>query len=91
VVGSIVEIVRFDLDDKYFDGYADRVRKLSVEQVSQAADQVIRPDSLVWVVVGDREQVESGIRELGFGEIQILDADGNPVETDLTRGVHQTE
>jgi len=89
VVGSIVEIVRFDLDDTYFNGYADRVRELSLEQVSQAADSVIRPDSLVWVVVGDREKVESGIRELGFGEIQILDADGNNVESNATRSVHQ--
>ena len=91
VVGSIVEIVRFDLDDKYFDSYADRVRGLSLEQVSQAADQVIRPNSLVWVVVGDREKVEPGIRELGFGEIRILDTDGNPMETDGTRGVHAEE
>jgi len=89
VVNSIVEIVRFDLDDEYFNNYADRVRELSLEQVAQAANDVIRPDSLVWVVVGDREKVEPGIRELGLGEIQILDADGNPVEGGGTPSAHE--
>jgi hypothetical protein len=30
--------------------------------------------------VGDREQIEEQVRELGLGEMQILDTDGNPVE-----------
>jgi len=32
------------------------------------------------VVVGDRSKIESGIRELGWGEIQFIDADGQPVK-----------
>ena len=46
----------------------------------KAAQQVVHPDQLVWVVVGDRSKIESGIRELGWGEIQLLDADGNPAK-----------
>ena len=30
-----------------------------------------------WVVVGDRDEIESRIRELEFGEITFLDQDGN--------------
>jgi zinc protease len=35
---------------------------------------------LVWVVVGDRATVEPAIRELGLGEIRLLDADGQPLD-----------
>ena len=35
---------------------------------------------MIYVVVGDRAQVEKGIRELNLGDVQILDADGNPVK-----------
>jgi len=33
----------------------------------------------VWVVVGDRAKIESGIKSLGWGELKYLDPDGNPV------------
>ena len=79
VLGSISEIVRFGFDDRYFDGYAGRVRGVKLEEVTRAA-QVIDPERLVWVVVGDRKKIEAGLRELGLGEPRAIDADGNPVK-----------
>ncbi|GIV58498.1 MAG: peptidase M16 [Rhodothermaceae bacterium] len=79
VEGSINDIVRFGLPDDYFDTYAERVRALNPDQVAAAAKEVLHPDNLVWVVVGDREKIEPGIRELGFGTIYLLDADGNVI------------
>ena len=32
-----------------------------------------------WVVVGDREKIEAGIRDASFGEILFVDADGQPL------------
>ena len=77
VLGSIAEIVRFGLGDDYWDTYADDIRALTEEEIRQAAVDVVHPDGLVWVVVGDRSKVESEIRELGLGEVVVLDADGN--------------
>jgi zinc protease len=37
---------------------------------------VVHPESVVWVVVGDRQKIEAGLKELGFGEIKLLDTDG---------------
>jgi zinc protease len=76
VGGSIGEIVRFGLPDDYFTTYPEKVRALSVDSLTKAAAEVVHPDQLVWVVVGDRSKVESAIRELKWGEIQLLDADG---------------
>ena len=77
VGNSVGEIVRFGLPDDYFTSYPGKVRALSVTDLSRAAKQVVRPDSLVWVIVGDRMKIESGIRDLGWGDIQFLDADGH--------------
>ena len=76
VASSIGDIVRFGLDDRYYETYPAQVRGLNLNQVREAA-KVVRPDRLVWVVVGDREKIEPGIRELGLGPIYEIDADGN--------------
>ena len=80
VSGSIGEIVRFGLPGDYFTTYPDKVRALSVNDLVKAAQKVVHPDELVWVVVGDRAKIEPGIRELGWGDIQLLNADGDPVQ-----------
>src|SRR6185369_11566385 len=72
VAGSIEDIVTYRLPEDYFDAYSAKVRSLSVEDVEKAARKVVHPDQLVWVVVGDRSKIESGIRDLGWGEIQLL-------------------
>ena len=79
VAGSINDIVTFGLDDRYFDGYADRIRAQTLATVSAAARETIHPDRLVWVVVGDRAKIEQGVRGLGLGEIRLIDADGKPL------------
>jgi zinc protease len=79
VAGSMSDIVAYGLDDRYYDTYADRVRAQTVETVTAAAREAVQPDRLVWVVVGDRSKIEASLRELGLGEIRLIDADGNPV------------
>ena len=80
VRGAITDIVSYGLPDDYFTTYPEKVRALSVDDLTHAAVQVVHPDQLVWVVVGDRSLIEPRIRELGWGEIRMLDADGNPVK-----------
>jgi zinc protease len=77
VLNDIGQIVTYDLPDDYWDTYAADVRSVSAEQIATAAEQVIKPDNLVWVIVGDRSKIESRVRELELGEITFLDADGN--------------
>ncbi|MGH7521952.1 MAG: M16 family metallopeptidase [Gemmatimonadales bacterium] len=79
VQGSLEQMVMFGLDDRYFETYAQRVRSLTIPDAAAAAQETVRPDHLVWVVVGDRAKIEAGIRELNWGEIRFLDADGKPL------------
>jgi zinc protease len=73
-------MVRFGLPDDYWNTYPDRVRALSDEQISDAAGDVVMPERMTWVVVGDRAKIEEEIRALGYGEIILMDADGNVLD-----------
>ncbi len=75
VLGSLGQIVRFGLPDDYFQSYASDIRGVTLEDIESAADDVIKPSELVWVVVGDREAIEPGIRALGFENVQTLTLD----------------
>lgn len=77
VLGDLAALVTYDLPDDYWRTYADKVRGLSIDEVREVADEVIKPDRLMWVIVGDRELIEPRIRELEIGEITLLDVDGN--------------
>jgi zinc protease len=72
VSASIEEVVRYDLPDNYHETYASKVRELTLADIGKAAAEVVHPNNLVWVVVGDRSKIESGVRELGMGEVQVL-------------------
>lgn len=80
VQGSVSEIVRFGLPDDYWENYSDSIFELSKDRVEAAASTVIKPDNLVWIVVGDRSVIEDGIRDLGIGPIRFLDGDGNLID-----------
>jgi len=76
---SILDIVQFGLPDDYYETYAGKVRALKTADINGAAKEVVRPDNLVWIVVGDRAKIETGVRELNLGELHIIGADGRPL------------
>ena len=77
VANSLAEMVRFDLPENYWEEYPDMVRSLSDDQILDAAVDVVRPDNMIWVVVGDRSKIEEEIEDLDLGDIVLMDADGN--------------
>ena len=76
---SISEIVQFGLPDDYYETYAGKVRALKTSDVNQAAKEIVRPGNLVWIVVGDRQKIENGVRELNLGEMHLLNSEGKPL------------
>ena len=77
---SLENLVRFKLPDNYYDTYVKTVIALTLPEVSAAAKKLLHPDNIVWVVVGDRAKIETGIRELNYGEVKYLDGDGNVIQ-----------
>jgi zinc protease len=80
VGAALRDVVQFKLAPDYYDTYAGKVKALAVTDMTSAATQVVRSNNLVWVIVGDRSKIESGIRELNLGEMRLIDPDGNAVK-----------
>jgi zinc protease len=76
LVGAATDLVRFGYPDDYFANYARNVRALDEAALNGAAKKFIRPAEIIWIVIGDLRKVEAGVRELGYGEVVRLDADG---------------
>jgi len=80
VLGSLAELVRYDLPDDHWSTFADHVRALTLDEVNAAARKIVDPARAVWIVVGDRARIEEGVREAGIGEVVLIDADGQRVD-----------
>mgnify|MGYP003345685876 FL=1 len=80
VLADMLAITRYGLPENYFTTYAQKVNALKKSDINAIAERILRPEKMIYVVVGDRAQVEKGIRELNLGDVQLLDADGNPVK-----------
>ncbi|MEL7025371.1 MAG: pitrilysin family protein [Pseudomonadota bacterium] len=79
VNSSLAAMVRFDLPDDYWTTYADRTRGLTLDAVQSQAQRVLKPDNMIWVVVGDLERIREQLEALEIGELRLIDTDGNPV------------
>lgn len=80
VEGSVSQIVKFGYPDDYYQTYSENVKGLKLTSIQEAAKKMIKPNDISWVVVGDREQLEAQLRELGYGEVIIINSDGEIVE-----------
>jgi zinc protease len=73
---AALESINLGLPEDYWQGYAANMRTLQAPQLAGAAGKFIRPDALTWVIVGDLKKIEPKVRELGWGEVVVLDSDG---------------
>jgi predicted Zn-dependent peptidase len=79
VLSSISELVMYNLPDGYFDAYPGEVSAVTRDSATAAVRKAVKPNELVWVIVGDRGVVEPKLKALGL-DIKVIDADGKPVK-----------
>jgi zinc protease len=76
-VGSAIgSLVVFDRPDDYVRTLKARIEAQTDDGVRAAAREALDPSAATWVVIGDLSKIETPIRNLGLGEVRILDADG---------------
>jgi zinc protease len=80
VLDSVFDLVMFGLPDDYYQKYPSEIMHMTQSEVDQSANTLVKPNHVVWVVVGDRDQIESSLRELGIAEFHVMDADGKILE-----------
>jgi len=80
VLESLLSNQRFGRGDDYVESLKGRYESLGLQQVRAAAEEVIHANRLTWLIIGDREKIEAGLRELDLGPVSIMDTGGNVVE-----------
>ena len=79
VSGAIAEMITFGWPDDYVRSLKARLEAQSDDGVRAAARESLDPGRLTWVVIGDLATIEQPIRDLGLGEVRVLDADGKVI------------
>jgi len=79
VLDALLSNDRFGRPDDYVSSLKSRYEAVDLAAVRAAAANVIHPDNLIWLIVGDLEQIEQQIRDLGLGVVQIIDEDGKAI------------
>ncbi|MFQ6676931.1 MAG: M16 family metallopeptidase [Fidelibacterota bacterium] len=78
--GMIDNIATYNLPFDYINDQENIIRQMTIESHNELAQKWIRPDEMIYLVVGDAATQLEGMKSLGFGDPILLDPDGNPVE-----------
>jgi predicted Zn-dependent peptidase len=66
------ELLVYRLPDDYFERYVANVMAVTAESVRSSAEKYIVPSRFAVIVVGDRKMIESGVRALNLGPVQVM-------------------
>ena len=67
----MIGLTVFDLPLDYYSTYAAEIESLTLEDVRRAAVDRLDEDGLTVVIVGDREAIEPGLREIGLPIVSV--------------------
>jgi zinc protease len=76
---QLTSLAVYDLPLDFYNSYVQEIERVTQADVQRVARKYINPDRMQIVVVGDRKQIEPGIRKLGLGGVEIRDITGAPV------------
>ncbi len=73
LLSGVSNIVKYDRKFTYLDDLPKLLDKPSRNEVIKTAEKYIKTDQWVWLIVGDLDQIEEGIRKLNLGKIIIIE------------------
>jgi zinc protease len=76
LIAAATDMVNLDRAPEYYYDYAENLRALDGPRLNGVAAELVQPDELTWIVVGDLKKIEAGVRELSYGEVVRLNPDG---------------
>ncbi len=78
ISNAINSLVVQGLPDDFYQQYGKNVSAVTKEDVLRVAKQYIDLNHLAIVIVGDRSEVEAGLKATGIAPITYIDIEGNP-------------
>lgn len=79
IAAALAVLVIHGLPEDYYDRYRERVRAMTAEQILEAAQRHLHPESLQMLIVGDPATVRGPLEAMQFGPLTVYDAQGNAI------------
>ncbi|HEX7917624.1 pitrilysin family protein [Rudaea sp.] len=77
VLAALGDIVKYGRADDDVQTLKARTEAVTPQMAQSALANVIKPQAITWVVVGDLGKIEKPVRALNIGQVEVLDADGH--------------
>ncbi|MFQ5563273.1 MAG: M16 family metallopeptidase [Parvularculaceae bacterium] len=71
ILAGLTSNARYGRPWNYQETLKERYESLTLDEITAAAEEVVHPESLIWVIVGDREKIEDGVRSLDLGDVEV--------------------
>ena len=80
VLNSLITSARYGRPLDYAASLTERYERLELDDLRSAAGEIVQPNSLTWVVVGDLEQIREQVEGLNIAPVEVWNVDGEAVE-----------
>lgn len=77
VSGSVSALLKYNLEENYWQTYSDKVRALTLDEVHSLSKSIIDSNKLKWFIVTNKDITLNELETVGFDEIIQVDGDGN--------------
>jgi len=78
LTGSLVKALEFGKTPGWLQTYSADLQQLTTQDVRQAATTIVQPEQMIWVVVGDKSEIEDSLKTLPLGGYTLLDPLSEP-------------
>lgn len=78
--GMISEIATYNLPFDYIKNEENIVREMNVESHNNLVKKYIKPNEMIYLVIGDKKTQFDGLKSLGFGNPILIDREGNQIK-----------
>lgn len=75
IATRLSDLSLYDLPADYYDTYRNNINRVTMPDVLRVARDQVRLDQMAIVIVGDAEQIEAPLRDLGFGPVEVISID----------------
>lgn len=80
VLAAMINNARFGRPADYVATLTAKYNALTDADVRATAKDVVKPDDLLWILVGDAKKIEAGVKAAGLGTVEYWDSDGNKLK-----------
>lgn len=79
IANQLIPVVLYELPLDYYNNYVSNIEAITQADVQRVAKQYINPSSLAIIIVGDRKNIEAGLKAVNAGPITVRDFFGQPI------------